>query len=205
MIVVADIRLYLEGYNIDASTLTDPFIQKQIDATVAKQERLTGKSFFATRTVTRNFHGDGSKTLQLHHWPIDVIDFIKIKYAGQGLPDTTLSSAEYILNKLNGQISILSSILVDGSQIFVWPLGHNNIETKYDYGYTAVPVDVEDALIKIIAGNSLMQVSGRDGGTGSLSIEGYTKTFGPNGKYTNIVSGWKKDAKSTLKSYRSIV
>lgn len=201
-ITVAEVREHMEGYGIDSSVLSDSFIQKKITAVVAKVEREVSKSLFGTKSETWVTGGNNGKTIQLPHWPVSSITSIKILYGD--IDPSVISEQEYQLNSRLGQISILSSILIDGSYIFRWPGGDNNIEIKYEHGYPIVNADVKDAIMSLIACACMMNVGGRDGGAQSLSVEGYSKNFGTGGKYSGVIMNMKKEAKNTLKSYRSI-
>lgn len=209
MILIADIREYLEAFNISTTQLSDAYIQRQIDAEIAKIERETGKSFFTVKTETLHLSGDGSKLLTLPRWPVVLINSITIKTAaGVGYPDTQLQDSDYILDGKNGQVTIRSTLLEGALRIFVFPEGFNNIEVSLDYGYTTAPPEVEDAITQSISANCLNYVGEQNGGAlKSLSIEGYTETFDTaNGiKYAGIIKNWKQNARNVLKFYRTVI
>lgn len=202
MIVVQDIRDYLEGFGIDAATLSDSFIQKRIEATVAVIERESGKSFFEIKEITELVSGYGCATLQLLHFP--VTEIIKIEVVknyftpSPGISIGVVPSDSYILNAADGRLTFTST------QSW-FPTDENSVSANYKYGYSTPPADAVEGLINLICADCLQNVSDREGSVKSLSIEGWSKSYGGDTKFAGAINTFKTRGMEYLINYYEMI
>lgn len=101
---------------------------------------------FTTGTATSEvYSGDGGRVIWLAHRPAIAITTVVVD-------DSTLASSEYELEDYR------RLVIPEGdynprlrSSAGCWPLGTNNIEVTYSYGYAAVPNAVKLATMKLAA------------------------------------------------------
>lgn len=202
MIVVQDIRDYLEGFGIDAATLSDSFIQRRIEATVAVVERESGKSFFEIKEIIEMLSGSGTATLQLLHFP--VTEIIKIEILknyftpSPGITTGIVPSESYILSAKDGRLTFKS--------IQSWfPSDENSVYANYKYGYSFPPADAVEGLVNLVCADCLQNVSDREGSVKSLSIEGWSKSYGGDTKFAGAINTFKTRGMEYLINYYEMI
>jgi hypothetical protein len=81
--------------------------------------------------------------------------------------------------------------------------GEHNIVVEYTYGYAEVPAAVKQAVALITASLTLGFIASKTGGGSSVSTQGYSRSFGNRGKFTEIRNDFDRWAYALLKPYYS--
>ncbi len=198
----SDVRSYLEGF-IAASTssISDTWIQDEIDNTVIPfAENFCRTSFSAVQTVSEIYSGNGTSLIILNRKNITAVLAIQL------IRDTNyvsyISPAAVEVLAAEGILKARTNYN-EGIYCTLWPKGNDNIKIQYTYGGTC-PNDVKKALIKLTAILVLGLIEGRTGG-GDLSVQGFARSYGKMGKYTNVIMKIYRQAMSTLKRYSTSV
>lgn len=193
MITPQDIYNYLEGYEIDATEISEDWINTRLERYVMPlvQDRLGIKldGIRETKEIVVSGHGGNSIVL----------------------PDKTASELISVNMFYNPYIEELTSdltgfelqaggILVGIGRIF--PKGQNNIKITYKSGWDNIPVEIEELFTMQGAIVVLNHLANRTGG-GSLNVNSYGKPFGDRGMYTNIVNQLNTQSMKIVKKYRS--
>lgn len=79
--------------------------------------------------------------------------------------------------------------------------GDHNIVVEYSYGYAETPADIKRAVVLITASLTLSFIASRAGGGSSVSTQGYSRTFGNRGKFTEIKNDFDRWAYALLQPY----
>jgi hypothetical protein len=181
-----DVRDYLEGYGIDTTVLSDSWINKQITREIIPAvEKKTGQSFLSIKEVTEFYNGTGKKTIILNRRHI--AEIIRVETSGEPVT-VKLEVSKGIIHR----------------EIGIFPKGEKNITVTYKYGFTEPPDPVEAAIEKLTAIEALKQVGARTGG-GSLGVQAYSRNFGDEGKYTDLIKQIRQDARRNLRPYMTAV
>jgi hypothetical protein len=122
---------------------------------------------FAVETLSEQFFADppnrmvrgGVKVLQLARWPL-IAGSVVVTEDGVLLVENT----DYLVDKTNGQLTHLD---VSGLSVLWHPLP---LTVAYQAGYATTPVDVEDAIIKMVTRR--FSAKGRDPNLKQQSIPG---------------------------------
>jgi len=144
---VSNVKEYLGITSTTYDTLIEQFINRVSDY----MERYCRRNFKKT-TFIQKYDGDGTSSLVLRNYPIESIEYVKItKYPTAEF--TTLYEADLQVDKVAGKISIAPRIGAVATPIAVqiFAVGHQNIEVKYVAGYTAIPDDLEEICIELVA------------------------------------------------------
>ena len=67
-------------------------------------------------------------------------------------------------------------------------------------GFSSIPPDVYEAIMYLTAEAALGHIGSRTGG-GSISVQGYGRSFGSRGKYTDIRNDLARQGISLLRHY----
>jgi len=139
----------VSGLPTDGSVVSSTDIDEHIlDAQAYIDEEL--HTSFETTAIDQEIHdGHNRAVLYTRFWPIITIDELKVN-------DTTISSGDYVIYKERGAIAFAQ----DAGQVFY--VGQQNIDIDYNYGYTAVPRNVESATAYLAA---IMTLTEQLGGT----------------------------------------
>jgi hypothetical protein len=181
-----DVRDYLEGYGIDTTILSDSWIDKQITREIIPAvEKKTGQSFLSIQEVTEYYNGTGRKTIIINRRPI--LEIVNVEKNG-GAVNVILEAKKGIIHQ----------------EIGIFPKGEKNIKVTYKYGYTEPPGPVAAAIEKLTAIEALKQVGARTGG-GILGVQAYSRNYGDEGKYTDLIKQIRQDARRNLRSYMTAV
>lgn len=200
--VVKDIRDFLEGYNIDGKILSDKWIENRMNGFVLPAiERMTKQSFNAIDTVTEYYNGNGTNILILNRRPI--VSVVSVTYVlgsnVQGFID--LSRIEKILEE-----GILKS-KANYDETYMLPIfakGKRNIKIVYTYGYASPPDEIKEAIIYLVCEQALGFVGARTGG-GSVGVQGFNRSYGDRGKFTDIRNDLARQAHFILSRFMSRV
>lgn len=203
----AMIRDYLEGYDIDATVISDAWIEDQRDGFVIPAiNKMIRSSLVSVKEVTEYYSGNGGSVLVLNRRPINEI--VNIGY---------VSSFEIIYNMADAmEIDYASGILKlksytgDGaSATSRFSKGEKNVKVTYTYGYTELvdgegerKYDLEMAVKLWVAKMALNQIGARTGG-GSISQQNWGRNFGPLGKYSDIIKQMDTQIYQILAGYKT--
>jgi hypothetical protein len=81
--------------------------------------------------------------------------------------------------------------------------GDHNIVVEYTYGYAETPADIKRAVALITASLTLGFIAAKTGGGSSVSTQGYSRSFGNRGKFTEIRNDFDRWAYALLQPYYS--
>jgi len=126
------------------NTSYDSVIERFINATTDRLEKLTGRRLKQRTGITEYHDGFGNTSLLLDEWPCIKPTELWID-SSSSFTDTKkqLTASDYEL-ELSPRGEGVGIILVGGcSRIF--PKGRRNIKIVYDGGYAVVPADLQDA------------------------------------------------------------
>jgi hypothetical protein len=83
----------------------------------------------------------------------------------------------------------------------LWPQGESNVKVTYTAGFTDWPVDLFQACILFTSADVLGREASFTGGGTSLSVEGWSKSFGPRGPYGEARDDMVLRARTLLRRY----
>jgi hypothetical protein len=151
---------------------------------------VTGVSFDGVAETIETHNGTGGKTLYLNKKPI-----VEVKSLYARFPGSTLSHslASFEVRKEEG------ALVANGC----FPKGDGNFIVKYSYGHPDVPDDIKRAVSLVTASLALGFIGGKTGGGSSVSTQGYSRSFGNRGKYTEIRNDFDRWAHALLQPYYS--
>ena len=198
----ASVRALLEGYDCNTSTISDAWIDDQIDSEIMPfVENFTKSKFDGVGTVTELYSGSGRDMLMLNRKNIVALTAIRL-VSGNDI-DTVINVASLVVLPREGILKVRSG-LSEYYNYRIFPKGNLNIQVTYTYGYTDPPKDIANAIKKLAAILVLDNIEGRTGG-GQLSAQGYNRNFGNMGKYTNIRKRFNQQAMAVLRRYSTSV
>lgn len=158
---LATVKGYLPG--IDAlDTQFDDLLTRLITAVSVQFTREVGRSL-ATASATEVYNGHGGQRLTPARWPITAVAALTV----DGVAVTaraTVTGDGYVID---GQTSVLlvGSYFTEGAQ---------NVSLTYTAGHATIPLDVEQAVIKMVS----LQFRDRDRiGQGSRSMAGESVSY----------------------------
>jgi hypothetical protein len=190
------IRDLLEGYGITSSVLSDGWVERCRDEEVIPHvEEITGLTFSEVSTVTEYYNGNGKSVLILNRRP--VISVTKIQYTNQ-ISEGNLEDAIELIPE-EGIIKGVSDYN-EGIYSPLFRKGDKNVKVTYTYGFTDYPTKIFRAIKNLVAAKMLDNVGNRTGG-GDLSVQAFSRSYGPNGKYTHKMKNLIKSGYALLKGY----
>ena len=160
-------------------------------------EKKTRQTFEGVATATEYKSGNGTSILFMNRRPI--VALTSMSYTNY------IEIDQFVINVNSIQVIAEEGILkarYDFRQDNWRPIfarGINNIRIVYTYGYDNyedVP-EVKEAIMYLMAEKGLGIIANRTGG-GDLSIQGWSRSFGSRGKYTNIRNELARDAYASL-------
>ncbi len=177
-----EIRDKLEGYGITTTVLTDAWIEDCRDNEIIPHiEDITGLVFDGeVISEYEYYNGTGRNTLMLNRRPVNEI--VELRLIGS-LQEGDLSG----LVELIGAEGIIRLRSVHSEGVFepVFRRGEKNIKVKYKYGEDDYPNVVASAIKNLVAAKCLNLIGSRTGG-GGLSVQAFSRNYGPHGKYGDI-------------------
>lgn len=201
----SEIRDYLEGYCETDNIVSDEWIEGRRDNLVIPIcERITRRSFSSVETLVEYRSGNGGNILRLNRRPITSL--VSVEYVTAPDSFVEIGLTNFILLADEGEIKARASESVLSSSSVFFPKGEKNIKVTFTAGFTdaALPGIVKEAIMALTAEKTLAFLAGRGGG-GDISVQGYSKSYGKQGKYTNIRSELARIGLSLLKSYQTSV
>ena len=186
---------------MSTSIISDDWIEEDRDDNVIPLlQRRVNFNFTSEEELTRYFSGTGESTLMLDSRNITSIESMTFVNSDSVNGDISLSTIEFISSlgilKAKGNIS-------QGQYFTMFPKGQDNIKVTFKSG-GSIPGDLGLALKKWVCCNMLTLIESRTGG-GDISTQGWSRNFGPMGKYTNIRLNWNRQIQATIKRYSSSV
>ena len=187
-------------YQVKASSLTTA-IANQTTAI----EKYTGLSFSGVQTIDELHDGSGTTELMLDRRPVLTLENIVILSWPYTNYVITPSSIEVVGDQ--GMLRVKNVYDVGFTPIApAFPKGRNNIKVTYTCGYTTAPAAVQAALVLMAAASILGTAAGQRGDASSLSVEGWSRSYGsPRGKYGIVRNDWVIQARALLRGYKSSV
>lgn len=199
-----EIRNLLEGYCITTATVSDAWIEARRDNYVIPYaERITRLSFTGVQSITEYISGNGTNIINLARR--DIKSLVEIRYVIGGDNQRVLTLANVELLADEGMIKAKRNAVESWIQP-VFPKGQKNLKIVYTVGYTDadMPTGIKEAIMYITADMILSFLEGRSGG-GDVTAEGFSKTYGSRGKFTNIRNELHRLAYFNLCKYKTSV
>jgi len=200
-VLATDIYAYLEDFGIDATVISEAWINARRDNFVIPWvERKTRMSLSELTQTTEYYSGNGKNLLVLNRRPIVSVDAISYVLGGLtnllNLDNIEVISAEGILKaKRNYEEAYYLPIFAKGDY---------NIKVTYTYGFATIPDDMKEAVIYLCAEVTLGQIANRTGG-GDVSTDGCSRSFGDRGRYTVMRNDLTRQAMALLSKYMTMV
>ncbi len=168
-------------------------------------EKYTGLSFSGVQTIDELHDGSGNTELLLDRRPVLTLENIVILSWPYTNYVITPSSIEVVGPM--GMLRVKNVYDVGFSPIApVFPKGQNNIKVTYTCGYTSFPSEVQAALVLLVAADVLGLAAGQRGDANSLSVEGWSRSYGnPRGKYGVVRNDMVIRARTMLRGYKTSV
>jgi hypothetical protein len=188
IITIDDFTSYLN------KTVTSTIAQQVVDAVNAYVERVTGRCFGETKTVTERY--DWNRGIWLRHQDVVEITGINTGYPGQ--VQDTYDPAGYYVNPL-GRLTYYSSPWGPSMSPGSYPAYGNWLEVTYTYGVNEVPEDLKLAALGVPAGYYNWATSGQkeivSAHVGSYRVD-YAGSARSGGASTTSDANW-----AVIKSY----
>lgn len=181
----SDVRAALEGYGVDASTLTDAWIDDELD-NFAKPylENLFNQPIGSEAQVTEYFSPPRGPLLLLNRKPVVSVDSMKY------IDGAALTS--YITITTSGMVRLNTGCFTQGVK---------NLEVVLTVGLNPIPEAVKKAAIYLVAAAALSFIADRDGGATSLSVVSYSESYPAEGAYSNVLKNLIRKFKNLIKPY----
>jgi hypothetical protein len=179
--------------------LIDPIIEKNINYI----EGLTNLSLRGVQQYTEFHSGQGTAELMLDVKNIRELISIEILNRVPVHGILSISSVEIVPNM--GILRIKRIAESYNLLMLNFPAGENNIKVTYEAGYeeNEIPENIINALALLCIADILGNQASFDGGGTSISVEGYSQSFGAKGKYSEARVDLYRQAKVALKKYFS--
>ena len=144
----------------------------------------------------REFHsGNGGRTLQLNRAPVNEVTMLRYIVSADMVVEN-FSTKNFELDKNTGLIRL------KGRSFF---RGNKNIEVRYSVGQEELQDDILSASLALLADVSMGHLAGLDGGSTSFSTDGFSKSYGSAGKWTQQRKMQGRIANDILGKYASAV
>jgi hypothetical protein len=201
---IAEVRGILEGYCIDSTTVSDTWITSRMTNMILPYvEKITRQSFSGVQTVNEYVSGNGTNILMLSRRNIQTL--IQVKYVLGGDNQRVLNLANIELLAEEGILKAKRNA-VETWIMPVFPKGQKNMLISYTVGYANadMPVWIKDAISYLTCDIMLTFLEGRSGG-GDVGTQGYNKSYGQRGKYSNIRRELHRLSDFALRRYMTAV
>jgi hypothetical protein len=180
-------------------------LNKEILRTQRRFESLT-KRKYEKDDHTELLNGSGKDLLVLSYYPINSIDYIKIKDKYGGI--TPLTAAEYRVDESTGRVKLISVEPFKFDAEMVFPEDYLNLEAKYNYGYEVadIPEDIKDAIKYMTMINVITRTPAdfQKQGLKSLRIAHYQEAYASpsQGIYKVQLDTWGDYIREVINRYR---
>ncbi|MBD3278331.1 MAG: hypothetical protein GF388_08530 [Candidatus Aegiribacteria sp.] len=156
----------------------------------------------AEQEYTEYHSGNGSSILVLNRKPVNEVTQIRFLETGSVDSDYLADLGSVELLKDMGIIKALRNYDEPVYKNPFFPRGTMNIEVTIKAGYDSMPGDIKEAVMHLTAEALLGLVGNRTGG-GSVGVQGYSKSFGKRGKFTEIRNDLARSGIALLRKYMS--
>lgn len=198
---VSEIYEFLEGYGITNITLSPTWLQKRLDGFIIPYvERITGMAFDGEENITEYLSGSGEGILMLSRKNATSLVSIAYVQGGDVVSEIGLGGVQLI----EGGIIKAVSNVYEGGTSTIFRRGNRNVKIIYKVGESDYPSDVKEAMLYLAAEQALGFIGARTGG-GSISVQGFSRTFGERGKWQDIRNDLKRQAMFLLNKYKTHV
>ena len=193
-----DIRLFLEGYEVTPTQLSDAWILGRMNNNVIPYiKRFTGQVFDGVSQIIEYHSGNDGTMLILNKRPVVAlikVELISFQNLSVNLGINTISviPEEGILKAMG--------VFENYPFISMFPKGEKNLRVTYTYGFSDFPSDIREAIIYLTASRCLSFIGARTGG-GEVSVQGHSRSYGSRGKFTDIINNLDRDALDILREY----
>lgn len=195
-----EIREYLEGYCLTESVISNRFVSRMRDEFVVPwMEAKIGQPLGETEQVTQILSGTGSKLLALPDRPVVSLDELSYVNVQPGAQIITLASVELIADE--GLLRAKANFNEGNDLNPIFRRGKRNIRAVYTIGYAEIPALLRTAIKAFVSEKVLANLEGRTGGGPSMNVQGWSRTFGDLGKYTNARKDLARTGFVALRSY----
>lgn len=182
-----EIRALLEGYcAADSTHLSDTWVENMRDNFVCVwlAEKF-GFSITGEESVTEYLDGTGKDILFLNNK--NALSLTRIEYVVSNDYSQDIDLTAYLLIPKEGIVKAIKAVSYLGSSRAGFPKGKKNIKVTYTKGYDAddLPLAIKQGIMYFTAEKMLAFLEGRGGG-GDMSTQGFSKSYGADGKWTNI-------------------
>lgn len=195
-----DASIVYSGFTV----VSDPWLTSRRDAFIVPWvEEKTRLSFTGATEYVEYHSGNGGVVLALNRKPIVAVsslEIVEVETEPEYFIDLGSVEVLYEYGILRAR-SDLERVVV---QPAVFPRGELNIKVTFTAGYAsdALPGDVAEAILCLWAEKALGHIAGQTGG-GSLNTQGYNRSFGARGKYTEHRNDLARQGISLLRKYMS--
>lgn len=184
------------------SQLTDGWISRQRDGFIIPWiEQYLGRKISEEKTYQRFYSGMGESVLVLDHAP--VTEIVTLKYVvneDMYEPASISEIGRYVLSKETGVIKKVASLFLKGEDNIFCEYKVASITEGEDDVLDNEVLLMKDIIMKLTLEVALGQVANRTGG-GQLSSQGYSRSFGNRGKFSDIRNDLANQALSSLKLF----
>lgn len=195
-----EIREFLKGYSISSNTISDLWITSRLNNMVIPFiEQVAKMSFTAETEYTEYISGTGASTIMLSRKPVNSI--VSAAYVAGNDIDASIGLSGLQLLANEGIIKVVQ-VITEGGYNTKWRKGDKNIKIVYKAGYDSVPSTIKEAAIYLSSEQILGYIGARTGG-GSISVQGFSRSFGNRGRYQDIRNDLNRQAMFLLRKYKT--
>lgn len=192
-----EVRAYLEGYQITSSILSDDWIDNEITNSVVPyvEKRIRGP-LSSTEQVTEWYSGNGTSILFLNRRNIVSLDQVALVRGSDFLSYIALDAID--VEAAKGVLKARTRV-AEGYYFSIFPKGEDNLKITYTVG-NLLDDSLTQAVLLLACEATLAFLADRTGG-GSINTQGWSRDFGPMGKYTHIRRRLARQAHNILREY----
>ncbi len=170
----------LEGYNVEAQISEEWVVDNRDNFVVPWIVGKIKAPIGSTQTLEEYYSGTGNDILILRVKPI--LSLVSISY-------TNVPTDQFYISPNTIQVIADEAILKakanfnESNYVPIFAKGNRNIRIKYQVGYQDLPGPLAYAIKCLCAEQVLGHIANRTGG-GNLNIQGWNRTWGNRGKFT---------------------
>lgn len=195
----AEVYAELECYGVSSANISTTWIERRRDKFIKPfLRKRTRLPLEGSETILSEVHsGTGEQILTLNRRFVSSVERIKI------LTSNTVNTVDIGSIQILSREGILKSMMSyeSATSYPMFPKGKNNL--LVDYTVTVPPdaeADICEAIIYLLCEKVLGQLASRTGG-GNLSVQGFSRDFGPRGRWSHVRNDFARDAAALLKPY----
>jgi hypothetical protein len=178
--------------------ISDDWIYKRLNNFIIPSvEQIIRQKLGATEQITEYYSGNGKNFMILNRRPIVSLDEIRYVLGGSNFTILNLQNIEVVSSE---GILKAKRNYEEAYYLPVFARGDYNLKITYTYGYATCPDIIKEAIIFLTAEQILGFIGSRTGG-GGLSTQGYNRSFGNRGKFTEIRNDFARQAHFILSNY----